>query len=160
MDLEIRADDLTHPAVIGLLEHHLVDFAQHSPAESMHALDLDGLRAAGVTFWTAWSGDELVGCGALKHLDPDPDGRRHGEIKSMRVADEFRGRGAGALIVRHLIDEARRRGYARLSLETGSPEAFAPARRLYVRHGFVECGPFADYVPDPWSTFMTLDLTP
>jgi putative acetyltransferase len=154
LEVTLLVDDLTHPDVIALLEHHLVDFAQYSPAESMHALDLDGLRAPDVTFWTAWSGVDLVGCGALKEL-----AERDGEIKSMRVADEFRGRGAGAAILLHLVDEARRRGYICLSLETGSPEAFAPARRLYARHGFVECAPFADYGPDPWSMFMRLDLT-
>lgn len=158
MDLDIRLDDLTHPAVIGLLEHHLDDFAQHSPAESRHALDLDGLRSSDVTFWTAWDHEELVGCGALEELDAGRDDGRHGEIKSMRVADEARGRGIGALILRHLVDEARRRGYQRISLETGSNPPFAPARRLYARHGFVECPPFGDYVPDPWSTFMTLHL--
>lgn len=161
MDLSIRNDDLTHPSVVALLEHHLVDFAQHSPAESMHALDLDGLRSPDLTFWTAWDHDDLVGCGALKDL-----GDGHGELKSMRVADAFRGRGAGAAILQHLIGEARARGYARLSLETGSAktvergsDAFAPARALYARHGFAVCGPFADYDPDPWSTFMTLHLS-
>lgn len=161
MDLSIREDDLTHPAVIALLEHHLVDFAQHSPAESVHALDLDGLGATDVTFWSAWDGDDLVGCGALKQ-----QAEHHGELKSMRVAEAFRGRGAGSAILEHLIGEAHHRGYARLSLETGSAktvergtDAFAPARALYVRHGFVECGPFADYTDDPWSAFMTLDLT-
>lgn len=152
--LAFGVDGLTHPDVIALLEHHLVDFAQHSPAESMHALDLDGLRKPGMTFWTAWSGEDLVGCGALKELDP-----HHGEIKSMRVADAFQGRGAGESILAHLLDEARRRGYRRLSLETGSLDAFLPARRLYARHGFVECGPFAGYVEDPWSIFMSLDLS-
>ena len=161
MDLSIRQDDLTHPAVMALLEHHLVDFAQHSPAESMHALDLDGLRATDVTFWSAWDGTDLVGCGALKQL-----AENHGELKSMRVAEAFRGRGAGVAILEHLIGESLHRGYVRLSLETGSAktaergsDVFAPARALYARHGFVECGPFADYTDDPWSTFMTLDLT-
>ncbi|MGJ9422478.1 GNAT family N-acetyltransferase [Aeromicrobium sp. CF3.5] len=161
MDLVLRTDDLTHPSVVALLEHHLTDFAQYSPAESMHALDLDGLRAADVTFWSAWDGEALVGCGALAQLDT-----RWGEIKSMRVADAFRGRGAGSAILQHLVGEARRRGYVRLSLETGSAktlergtDAFAPARALYARHGFVECGAFGAYTDDPWSTFMTLDLT-
>ncbi len=161
MDLVFRIDDLTHPSVVALLEHHLTDFARHSPVESMHALDLDALRSEDVTFWSAWDGDDLVGCGALTQLDA-----AWGEIKSMRVADAFRGRGAGSAILQHLIGEARRRGYARLSLETGSTktlergtDAFAPARALYARHGFVECGPFDAYAEDPWSTFMTLDLT-
>lgn len=154
MDAEIRLDDLRGPEIAALLRTHLDEAAQHSPAESMHALDLDGLRAPGITFWTMWEGPELLGCGAIKELDPG-----HGEIKSMHTASAHRGRGVAAAILRHIIEEAARRSYRRLSLETGSMEAFAPARALYARHGFVECAPFADYVLDPYSTFMTLDLT-
>jgi putative acetyltransferase len=154
--LTIREDDLTGPAVIALLEQHLTQMRGQSPACSVHALDVERLSADDVTFWSAWSDDgRLAGCGALKQLDP-----RHVEIKSMRTADDFRGQGVGAAVLLHLVGEARARGCTRMSLETGSNEPFAAARRLYGRHGFTECEPFADYELDPWSTFMTLELTP
>jgi putative acetyltransferase len=136
------------------LQEHLDDMHLHSPPESVHALDLDSLRKPEITFWSIWSDDgRLVGCGALKELD-----KTHGEIKSMRTANAFRSKGAGKLILRHILEEARRRGYKRLSLETGSMVAFDPARRLYENHGFKYCGPFADYVLDPNSVFMTVEL--
>src|SRR5262249_1275209 len=144
---------LTGPEVIELLADHLREMHIHSPPESVHALDLDGLKEPDITFWSVWAGDTLAGCGALKELDKD-----HGEIKSMRTAPEFRGKGAGKLILRHLIPEAENRGYKRLSLETGSMDAFEPARRLYASHGFEFCGPFADYILDPNSVFMTREL--
>jgi putative acetyltransferase len=125
----------------------------NSPPESIHALDLDALRGPEITFWAVWDDADLLGCGALKELDPG-----HGEIKSMHTAAAHRGRGIGARIVRHVIDEARRRGYQRLSLETGATDTFAPAHALYTRHGFQPCDPFADYSSDPFSIFMTLDL--
>ena len=150
----IRHDDLTGTEVVGLLQQHLTEMGSQSPAESVHALDVTGLRGPDVTFWSAWSGDRLAGCGALKQLDAG-----HAEIKSMRTADDFRGQGIGTVVLAHLLDAARGRGYSRVSLETGSNEPFAPARRLYARHGFVECEPFADYVLDPWSVFMTLELS-
>ena len=115
--------------------------------------DLDGLRVPSIAFWTAWDGDLLLGCGALKELDP-----RHGELKSMRTPDALRRRGAGRAILVHLLAVARERGYARVSLETGSQPGFEPARRLYRSAGFTECGPFGDYAPDPNSVFMTLRL--
>jgi putative acetyltransferase len=118
-------------------------------------LDLDGLRAPSVTFWSVWRGDALVGCCALKELDA-----MHGELKSMRSATAHRGTGVGAWMLAQLLDEARRRGYRRLSLETGSMAAFEPARRLYASRGFRDCPPFADYVPDRHSRFMTLELVP
>jgi len=144
----IREDDLGGPEIAELLRAHLAS------AESVHALDLEALRAPEITFWTLWDGSDLLGCGALKELDP-----LHGEIKSMHTAEACRRRGVGARILTHIIDEARRRRYRRLSLETGSPEAFAPARALYARFGFVICGPFANYREDPYSVFMTRDLT-
>ncbi|WP_243838807.1 GNAT family N-acetyltransferase [Aeromicrobium yanjiei] len=150
---EIREDDLSGPEVVALLEQHLAEMASHTPAESVHALPIDRLSGPDVTFWSVWSGGRLAGCGALKELDPT-----HAEIKSMRVTDEFRRQGVGEVVLLHLLDVARRRGYARVSLETGSNPPFEAARRLYARHGFVECEPFADYVPDPWSVFMTLQL--
>lgn len=151
--LELRRDDLTGPEVRALLTEHLDEMASHTPAESVHALPIDQLAAPGVTFWSLWSGDQLAGCGALKELDPT-----HAEIKSMRTTSQFRGQGLGAELLNRLLDEARGLGFTRVSLETGTNDPFIPARRLYARHGFVECEPFADYVLDPWSVFMTLDL--
>ena len=153
MELTIREDDLTAPEVRALLKEHLADLALHSPACSVHAMPVDRLRAPDVTFWSAWSGDRIVGCGALKELDP-----RHGEVKSMRTIDDVRGQGVGALVLDHLIGEARRRGYSRISLETGSNEPFFPAHRLYARRGLEACAPFADYVEDPWSVLMAKEL--
>jgi len=124
-----------------------------SPPESTHALDLDGLRRPDITFWTAWDGNVLVGCGALKELDP-----AHGEIKSMRTAATHRGRGVASAMLTRILEEAAGRGYRRLSLETGSGEFFAPARTLYAKFGFVPCPPFADYWDDPNSCFLTREL--
>jgi putative acetyltransferase len=152
-NVEIKIDDLAAPEVAELLADHLREMNQHSPPESVHALDLEELKGPEITFWTVWLGDELVGCGALKQLDA-----YHGEIKSMRTAPAFRGKGAGKLMLRHILDEAARRGYDRLSLETGSMSAFEPARRLYESHGFGYREPFADYVMDPNSVFMTIEL--
>jgi putative acetyltransferase len=124
-----------------------------SPPESVHALDLGKLRRPDITFWTAWSGSELLGCGALRELDP-----RHGEVKSMRSAAAHRRRGAGRAMLEHILREARARGYSRLSLETGSGEGFEAARGLYESFGFGCCPPFGDYVEDPYSVFMTKAL--
>lgn len=151
--MRIQVDDLTHPAVLALLEEHLRNMHELSPRESVHALDLSGLRGADITFWTIWDGDELLGCGALKQLTPE-----HAEVKSMRTPARLRRRGAGRAMIRHILDVARARGYRRLSLETGSADAFLPAQRLYESVGFVFCGPFEGYAPDPNSVFMTLEL--
>ena len=150
---EIRADDLSGPEVAALLQEHLASVALHSPPESVHALDLEALRTPEVSFWSVWQGSELVGCGALKELDAS-----HGEIKSMRTASSHLRKGAAATLLEHIVNVARKRAYRRLSLETGSMEAFAPARALYARFGFEPCGPFADYVEDPYSVFMTREL--
>jgi putative acetyltransferase len=149
----IRVDDLSGPEIAAFLEEHLADMYAASPPESCHALDLDGLRRPEITFWSMWEDDQLVGCGALKELDAS-----HGEIKSMRVRATARGRGAGSAIMGHLTGEASRRGYRRLSLETGAEEFFAPARALYAKFGFEVCPPFADYREDPNSCFMTREL--
>ncbi|WP_067547527.1 GNAT family N-acetyltransferase [Nocardia crassostreae] len=151
--MRIVLDDLTGSEVIALLESHVAEMFEHSPEDSVHALDLEGLRKPEVTFWSVREGEELAGCGAVKELDPT-----HGEIKSMRTAANFRGQGVASLLLDHILDEARARGYERLSLETGAPEFFAPAVRLYERHGFTRCAPFADYVEDPYSIFMTRAL--
>lgn len=150
--LRIEIDDLSGGDVRALLDEHLEDMARHSPPESIHALSIDGLRHRDVRFWCVRQGDQLLGCGALKTLEPG-----HLEIKSMRTARVHRRRGIGALILDHLLTEARRRGCSRVSLETGSMAAFEPARQLYRSRGFVRCGPFADYQPDPNSVFMTLE---
>ena len=152
--LQIDLDDPTRADVRLLLDEHLADMFATSPADSVHALDHSALAAVGLTFWTAREDGVLLGCGALKQLDA-----RHGEIKSMRTTPAARGRGVAAALLGTVITEARSRGYERLSLETGSEDFFAPARRLYERHGFTECAPFADYLPDPHSTFMRLALT-
>lgn len=149
----IEVDDLTRPEVHALLNEHLQNMHALGPPESVHALDLDRLRQPGITFWSAWEGPLLVGCGALKELDA-----RHAEVKSMRTPAAHRRRGAGRAILSHLIQEARLRGYERLSLETGTVDAFIPAHRLYQSFGFSFCGPFAGYVEDPNSVFMTLAL--
>ncbi len=151
--MDIRVDDLRHPAVIALIEEHLRDMHANSPPESVHAFDLDKLRGVGVTFWTVWEGEQLLGCGALKELDAT-----HGEIKSMRTPAALRRRGAGRAMLAHIVEEARARGYQRVSLETGSGQAHAAARKLYESCGFSYCGRFADYWDDPLSAFMTLRL--
>ena len=151
--MDIRVDDLSSPEIARLLHLHVQSAALHSPPESVHALDLEALRRPEVTLWSVWQNSELMGCGALKELDS-----RHGEIKSMRTASSHLRKGVAARLIRHILDEARRRSYRRLSLETGSMEAFAPARSLYARFGFKPCGPFADYVEDPYSVFMTREV--
>ncbi|WP_141431783.1 GNAT family N-acetyltransferase [Bacillus sp. 03113] len=151
--MEIKKDDLTGPEVAELLMDHLHSMAQHSPPESIHALDLEGLRKPEITFWSAWEGEDLVGCGALKELDD-----QHGEIKSMKTSPLHLRKGVAKRLLQHLIEEARRRGYLRLSLETGSMAAFEPARRLYANVGFQYCKPFSDYIEDPNSVFMTMEL--
>ena len=151
--MEIRLDNLRGPEIIRLLNEHLRSMTLHSPPESVHALDLQTLRQPEVSFWSAWKADELLGCGAIRELDA-----RHAEIKSMRTASGHLRKGVAAALLQHIVSEARKRAYQRLSLETGSAPAFAPARNLYASFGFVPCEPFADYVPDPHSVFMTRTL--
>ncbi len=151
--MNIELDDLTRPAIHELLNEHLRNMHELSPPESVHVLDLEKLRQPGIAFWSAWEGPTLMGVGALKELD-----RKHGEVKSMRTPQGLRRRGAGRALLAHIIAMARFRGYERLSLETGSMEAFRPAQRLYKSFGFKPCGPFGDYAPDANSVFMTLRL--
>ena len=151
--MEIKIDDLTGPEIYDLLDEHLHSMHSLSPPKSVHALDIEALRKSDITLWTAWEAGELLGCGALKQLNST-----HAEIKSMRTATQHVRKGVAKFIVAHIIAVGQSRSYARLSLETGSEEAFEPARRLYSSFGFVECEPFADYLPDPLSTFMTLGL--
>jgi len=151
--VDVNLDDPRRDDVSALLQQHLDDMHAESPPESVHALDLDALTAPGITFVTARADDgALLGCGAIKVLGD------HGEIKSMRTTDAARGRGVAAAVLGWLIEEARRRGVARVSLETGTQDYFASAVRLYQRHGFVDCGPFGDYRLDPYSRFMTIAL--
>lgn len=151
--MNIKVDDLRGPEIHQLLREHLQSMALHSPPESVHALDIEALRQPEITFWTAWEGAELLGCGALKELDA-----QHAEIKSMRTSTPHLRTGVARKMLAHIIEEAQRRAYRRLSLETGSANAFAPARKLYESFGFSFCEPFADYAADPYSVFMTRKL--
>ncbi|HZN72859.1 MAG TPA: GNAT family N-acetyltransferase, partial [Micromonosporaceae bacterium] len=146
----IVVDDLSGSQIAEFLAEHIQQMRSVTPLESTFALDLAGLRQPGITFWSVLDGDTLVGCGALKRLD---DG--HAELKSMRTAPARTRSGIASLLLAHIISEARRMGYARLSLETGSAEFFAPARRLYEKFGFEYCEPFADYQPGPHNVFLT-----
>jgi putative acetyltransferase len=153
MRMRIVTDDLSGPAIARFLQAHVDEMRAVSPPESTHALDLDGLRKPEITFWSMKDGANVVGCGALKELDPS-----HGEVKSMRTAPDHKKRGVASRLLLHIVDEARRRRYTRLSLETGSYDFFAPARALYAKHGFALCAPFAQYREDPNSVFMTKAL--
>jgi len=153
LTMTIEPDDPARPDVLALLEEHLSNMRALSPPGSVHALDVSDLKGDGISFWTAREDGVLLGCCALKQLDPT-----HGEIKSMRTPAALRGRGAGRAMLCHLLAEAQRRGYHRLSLETGSMPAFVPAQRLYASAGFVNCGPFGSYREDPHSIFMTKAL--
>jgi putative acetyltransferase len=151
--MRIAPGDLSDPRVADLLHTHVTTARAETARGSAHALDLTGLKAAGISLWTIWEGDVLLGVGALKELSPG-----HGEVKSMHTAKAARRRGAGSAMLRHISETALERGMSRLSLETGSWEYFLPARALYRSHGFAECPPFAQYAPDPNSVFMTLEL--
>ncbi len=146
----INVDDLQGPEIAGLLEDHLHSMTLHSPPESIHALDLEGLRKPEITFWSAWEDGALLGCGALKELD-----KNHAEVKSVKTAPAHLRKGVAKQIMLHILEAAQFRGYERLSLETGSMDAFLPARKLYETLGFTYCGPFADYKHDENSMFMT-----
>lgn len=152
--MKIEVDDLSRPEIYALLNEHLQSMHELSPPESVHALDIDNLRHPNITFWTAWEGPLLLGCGALKELD-----RKHGEVKSMRTPNAHRRNGAGRAILAHIIAVANARHYELLSLETGTMDAFRPAHRLYESFGFTYCGPFGEYAEDPNSIFMTLLLS-
>ena len=152
-DYRIVEDDLTGPEVAALLELHLAEMHQWSPACKVHAMPIERLRQPDVTFFSAWDGETLAAVGALKAL-----GGERGELKSMRAAPEYRGKGAGKAILEHLIAEARERGYTWVGLETGVPEPFVPARTLYASYGFKDCDAFADYVLDEWSVCMSRAL--
>ncbi|MFE0036958.1 GNAT family N-acetyltransferase [Streptomyces sp. NPDC059015] len=148
--MKIAMDDLSGPEIADFLDEHVRQMRAISPPESKHALDLDALRGPEVTFWAVRDGDSLVGCGALKRLDAD-----HAELKSMRTTAARKRSGVATLLLEHIIAEAEHMGFTRLSLETGTAEFFLPARKLYEKFGFIHCEPFANYQPDPHSTFMT-----
>lgn len=151
--MDIRIDDLSDPRIESFLDEHVQEMKSVSPPESKHALDIDSLRKPGITFWSAWLKEELVGCGALKELDPS-----HAEIKSMRVSSIHRGNRLASKLLSHMLAEAKSRGYEKLSLETGSMAFFRPARKLYEKFGFQYCEPFSDYEKDPNSVFLSLDI--
>lgn len=151
--LEIKPADLTHRRTLDLLETHVTKARAETARGSAHALDPTALQSPLIDVWAVWEGETLAAIGALMRI-----GANEGELKSMHVAQAMRGRGIGSLLLRHLIEHARRMELARLYLETGSWDHFGPARRLYGRHGFVECPPFAGYLADPNSVFMTLRL--
>ncbi|MFM9942001.1 MAG: GNAT family N-acetyltransferase [Hyphomicrobiaceae bacterium] len=146
-------DDLSGAEIRRLIARHLQGMHANSPPGSVHAFDVDKLKDPSVTFWSAWVGGHIAGCGALKQLPG-----AYGEIKSMRVADAFLGRGIGRAMLTHIMAEARKMGMQRLWLETGSAPAFIPALKLYESAGFARCGPFGSYVADPFSVFMTRTL--
>ncbi|MFS1526200.1 GNAT family N-acetyltransferase [Microbulbifer sp. 2304DJ12-6] len=152
--MRIEVDDLSSPLVAQFLEEHLEDMRAISPPESKHALDLEALKSSNITFWTVWDENKLAGCGAIKELDSS-----HAEIKSMRTDPEFRNKGIASFILEHIIEISTESGYKRLSLETGSMPFFKPAHRLYEKYGFEYCKPFADYVEDPYSKFMSKNLS-
>jgi putative acetyltransferase len=151
--MDIRIDDLSGPEVKKILTEHLEDMFAASPPECVFALDLDGLKKPNITFWTVWEDNQLLGCGALKTLD-----ETHAEIKSMRTTSAARNKGVASTLLGHILDTAKQKGLNKISLETGSQDFFAPARKLYAKHDFIECGPFADYKLDPYSVFMTRSL--
>jgi len=151
--MRIIPGDVRDPRVVDLLHIHLTSARAETAPGSAHALDLTGLQSPGISFWTIWDDETLLGVGALKRLSAD-----HGEVKSMHIVQSSRRRGAGSAMLHHIVATARASGMLRLSLETGSWDYFLPARALYRSHGFVECPPFAEYVLDPNSVFMSLDL--
>lgn len=151
--LRIELDDLSRVAVLRLLEEHLRNMYELSPPEKVFAFDASRLKAPGVTFWTAWNGESLLGCAALKEISAT-----EGEIKSMRTPTSLRKTGAGRALLNHIIEVARSRGYHALYLETGCHPAFLPAQTLYRSAGFAVCGPFGTYRENGNSVFMSLRL--
>ncbi|PKG23128.1 GNAT family N-acetyltransferase [Niallia nealsonii] len=152
--MEIKIDDLTGKEIIELIGEHLQGMSLNSPPESIHALDLDNLKKTEITFWSVWEEGQLAGCGALKELN-----KKHGELKSMRTSSNHLRKGVARKLLHHIIEEAKQRGYLTISLETGSMEAFMPARKLYESFEFRYCKPFADYQEDPNSVFMEKELS-
>jgi putative acetyltransferase len=148
--LKIVKGGLDNPQVVGLLQHHFDKCREVTPVGSAHVFDVSKLKQPDIQFWSAWDGETLMGVGALMQMNAND-----GEVKSMHTAEAARRTGAGTAILQHMMTEAKALGLKQLWLETGSFDYFAPARALYARHGFVECGPYEGYKPDPNSTFMT-----
>jgi putative acetyltransferase len=153
MNIVVCQDDLSSVESQSIVREHMAGMLENTPLESVHALPLDKLQQAHVTFWTAWVGSELCGCGALQRLDS-----KQGEVKSMRTREKFLRQGVGQAVLSRIVAEAQSRGWKRLSLETGSAASFAAARTMYMKNGFEICGPFGDYKLDPHSVFMTKQL--
>lgn len=151
--MRIVEGDLASDDVFALLQEHLASAADESPAASNHALSMDALTGSEITFWSVRDADELLGFGALKELDT-----MTGEVKSMRTARQYFGKGVGSCLLQHIVNVARKRGYSRLLLETGSAPEYAAAYALYEKFGFEFCEPFANYRGDPYSRFMMLQL--
>jgi putative acetyltransferase len=151
--MDIRVGELHNERVIALLKEHHEDMLTHSPEESVHALDLNALEAPDITFWSFWINKKLAGIGAIKEID-----KTHGEIKSMRTSSDHLRQGIARRLLEHIIKQASIRSYKRLSLETGTMDAFLPAQKLYQQFGFKECEPFSNYEKDPYSIFMTKDI--
>lgn len=149
-EFKIVVDDLSSGAVVALLEEHLADMYATSPPESVHALDADSLKSPEITFYSGWRGEDLLGCVALKQLS-----KCHLELKSMRTSNKARNLGFGKKLLEHVLEVAKQKEVARISLETGSQAFFEPARNLYQKYGFEFCRPFANYEDDPNSKFMT-----
>jgi len=146
--------NFNNPKVNELLTKHFIELRSVSPAGSTHVLDITGLKDQSIKFWSLWDNDELIGCGALKFLD-----KIHGEFKSIRVVDKFRKKGVGEKIINHLIEEAKKLGIKKLSIETGSGKFFEPARKLFAKFNFQPCSPFAHYEEDLNSCFFTKNLS-
>jgi putative acetyltransferase len=147
--MDIQVGKLRSKEVVFLLQEHHEDMLQHSPVQSVHALDLSALEEPSITFWSLWINQELAGIGALKELDKD-----HGEIKSMRTSSKHLRKGVADKLLAHIIQQSKIRSYKTLSLETGTANAFLPAQKLYNKFGFQECKPFSNYIEDPFSLFM------
>lgn len=152
--MKIIIDDLTGEAIKFLLEEHLQKMKANTPPESMHALNIDALRATDITFWSAWDADELLGCAALKERNT-----QQGELKTMRTASSHLRKGVAKILLNHVLEVAQQRNYQTLNLETGAGKDFLPARKLYTKAGFIICAPFDKYTEDPNSVFMTKNLT-
>jgi len=153
MEIKIERDDLSDGKIDGLLNAHLKEMQAYSPPESIHALDPEMLRDPSIVFWSARAGSDIAGCGALKAISSVS-----GEIKSMKTSPDFLRKGIGAGILEKIIEEAQKRSYSSINLETGSDAAFEPAIKMYIKYGFEECGPYGSYVLDPYSKFYTLNL--
>lgn len=153
MTIDVREDDLSGSEVQALVGEHLAGMRGNTPAGQVHALAIEGLRAPGITFWAAWRGGLLCGCGALKELDA-----RAGEIKSMRTRAAFLRQGVGQAVLDRIVQTAESRTYTHLYLETGTGPSFEAAHALYLRNGFVACGAFGDYAATDFNAFMVKGL--